>query len=192
MKRYSIFPNAPALLEPHHQRLFRTLVGVRILPLCRGAVGVFYSPQPTGQNNRDGEFWYLYTTYWYQSLLDPVSQCNQNVFSSIKFFKFQNLKYADKFISRHLVCSLTKSVLIWKKKGCSLSQYFFNEMFLVKHKIAHVPNFPYSSAQLFLVSWTENSEVYLDQYKIHRKIYVNCLGAYVEEKECFIYLFFSW
>ena len=51
MKGYSTFPKAPALLDLTI-RLFsvisRTLVGGGVLPLCRGAVGVFYSPSWLG------------------------------------------------------------------------------------------------------------------------------------------------
>ena len=39
IKGYSIFPKAPALLKTYHH--IRTLV-MGVLPLCRGAVGVFY------------------------------------------------------------------------------------------------------------------------------------------------------
>ena len=46
MEGYSAFPKAPALMEPHHQVVYsvisRALV-VRILPLSRDAVGVFYN-----------------------------------------------------------------------------------------------------------------------------------------------------
>ena len=58
MKWYSAFPKAPALLEPHHQILCYIQdthcgwVGVS-LPLCRGAVGVFYSPDQLGKFNND-------------------------------------------------------------------------------------------------------------------------------------------
>ena len=48
MKGYSAFPKAPALLEPHHQIVLcyiqDTRLGGGVLPLCRGAVSVFYSP----------------------------------------------------------------------------------------------------------------------------------------------------
>ena len=48
MKGYSAFPKAPASLEPHHQIVrSRTLVG-GVLPLCRSAVDVFYSPSRLG------------------------------------------------------------------------------------------------------------------------------------------------
>ena len=47
VKGCSAFPNAPALLEPHHQ----ILIG-RVLPLCRGAVGVFYSPSRLGKETQ--------------------------------------------------------------------------------------------------------------------------------------------
>ena len=40
-------------LEPHHQMqcsvLSKTLVGEDVLPLCRDAVGVFYTPNRLGQ-----------------------------------------------------------------------------------------------------------------------------------------------
>ena len=46
MKGYCTFPKAPALLKPHHQIVCvisgHSLEG--ILPLCRYAVSVFYSP----------------------------------------------------------------------------------------------------------------------------------------------------
>ena len=45
MKGYSVFPKAPASLEPHLQivqcHIQESHCGV--LPLCRGAVGVFYN-----------------------------------------------------------------------------------------------------------------------------------------------------
>ena len=50
MKGYSTFPKAPALLEPHHPIILcqsRTFIG-GVLPLCREAVGVFYSPSRLG------------------------------------------------------------------------------------------------------------------------------------------------
>ena len=54
MKGYSAFPKAPTLLEPLTIRLFsaisRTLVG-GVLPLCKGAVGVFYSTPPADWAN---------------------------------------------------------------------------------------------------------------------------------------------
>ena len=52
MKRYSAFPKAPTSLEPHHQIVWchiqNTLRGV-VLPLGRGAVGVFYSLSRLGK-----------------------------------------------------------------------------------------------------------------------------------------------
>ena len=45
MKGYSAFPKAPALLKPYHQ-IFRVMsrIFVRgVVPLCKDAVGVFYS-----------------------------------------------------------------------------------------------------------------------------------------------------
>ena len=45
-ERCSVFPKAPALLEPH-QQMFCVILGHSlggVLPLCRGAVSVFYSP----------------------------------------------------------------------------------------------------------------------------------------------------
>ena len=51
---YSAFLKAPALLKPHHQIfcvISRTLVGSRVLPLCRDTVGVFYTPSRLGLNN---------------------------------------------------------------------------------------------------------------------------------------------
>ena len=52
MKGCSVFPKAPALLEPHHQIvkcLIQDTHGGRVLPLCRSAVGVFYSPNRLGK-----------------------------------------------------------------------------------------------------------------------------------------------
>ena len=46
MKGYSASPKVPALLKTHHQIVkchIRTLIE-GVLPLCRDAVGVFYSP----------------------------------------------------------------------------------------------------------------------------------------------------
>ena len=58
IKEYFTFPKAPALLEPHHRIIFcvisRTLVGV--LPFCRDAVSVFYSPSQLGHCDR----WHYY------------------------------------------------------------------------------------------------------------------------------------
>ena len=51
MKRYFASPEAPALLEPHHQIVSCHIQDIRwrkILPLCRGAVGVFYSHSRLG------------------------------------------------------------------------------------------------------------------------------------------------
>ena len=45
MKGYSAFPQAPALLEPHHQIVYRNILDTRwwaVLPLWREAVGVLY------------------------------------------------------------------------------------------------------------------------------------------------------
>ena len=53
MKGYSAFPKAAASLEPHHQIVqchIQDTHGVGVLPLCRGAVGVFYSPIRLGKN----------------------------------------------------------------------------------------------------------------------------------------------
>ena len=52
MKGYSVFPKAPALLEPHHQIVYCHIQDTRwgvVLPLCREAVGVFYSPSRLGK-----------------------------------------------------------------------------------------------------------------------------------------------
>ena len=50
MKEYSAFPKAPALMEPHHQILsFISSTVIRgVLPLCRNAVSVSYSPNRLG------------------------------------------------------------------------------------------------------------------------------------------------
>ena len=50
IKKYSEFPKAPVLLEPHHQTFkfhIRTLVG-EVLHIGREAVGVFCSPSRLG------------------------------------------------------------------------------------------------------------------------------------------------
>ena len=47
MKRYSIFPVAPELLQRHHQK---TIWG-RLLLLCRDAVSVFYGPSRLDQSS---------------------------------------------------------------------------------------------------------------------------------------------
>ena len=50
LKEYSAFPKAPTLLKPHYQIacvMSRTLIG-GVLPLCKDAVGVFYSPSQLG------------------------------------------------------------------------------------------------------------------------------------------------
>ena len=52
VKRYSSFPKAPALLEPHHQifsAISRPLICVWVFPLSREAVGLFYSPISEGK-----------------------------------------------------------------------------------------------------------------------------------------------
>ena len=52
MKGCSAFPEDPALPEPHHQIvkcISRTLMGKGVLPLCRSAVSVFYSPNRLGK-----------------------------------------------------------------------------------------------------------------------------------------------
>ena len=55
MKGYSAFPKAPALLEPHHQIVYchiqDTHRGGGVLPLCKEAVGVFYSPSRLGKSD---------------------------------------------------------------------------------------------------------------------------------------------
>ena len=50
MKGFSIFPKAPALLELHHQIVYCHIqdMGWGVLPLCRGAVGVFYNRSQLG------------------------------------------------------------------------------------------------------------------------------------------------
>ena len=52
MKGCSAFPKAAASLEPHHQIVWNhiqdTLWDGGVLPLCRTAVGVFYSPSRLG------------------------------------------------------------------------------------------------------------------------------------------------
>ena len=53
MKRCSIFPKAPALLEPHHQIVschIQDTNWVGVLLFCRDAVGVFYSPSRLGKS----------------------------------------------------------------------------------------------------------------------------------------------
>ena len=47
MKGCSVFPKAPALLGPHHQTVLchiQDIHWVGVLPLCRGAVSVSYTP----------------------------------------------------------------------------------------------------------------------------------------------------
>ena len=61
IKGYSAFPKTPALLEPHHQIAYcHTLFG-GVLPLCRGAVCVFYSPSRLSNfcelNYNDQKIW---------------------------------------------------------------------------------------------------------------------------------------
>ena len=50
-EEYCTFPKAPKL-DLHHQMQFsvipRTLVGEEVLPLCRSAVNIFYSPSQKG------------------------------------------------------------------------------------------------------------------------------------------------
>ena len=52
MKEYSVFPKAPTLVQPHHQIVLchsQDTRWVEVLPLCREAVGVLYSPSRLGQ-----------------------------------------------------------------------------------------------------------------------------------------------
>ena len=52
MKGHSAFPKVTALLEPHHQTVLFNIQDTRcggVLPLCRCAVGVFYSPSRLGK-----------------------------------------------------------------------------------------------------------------------------------------------
>ena len=52
MKGCSTFPKSPASLEPHHQIFLVSYPGHSfggVLPLCRGAVSVFYSPSQLGK-----------------------------------------------------------------------------------------------------------------------------------------------
>ena len=50
-KGYSALPKAPELLEPHHQIVLCHIQDIHgsVLPLCRGAVSVFYSPSRLGK-----------------------------------------------------------------------------------------------------------------------------------------------
>ena len=55
IKGYSAFPKAPASLDRHHEIVYCYIQDTRwgwgggFLPLCRGAVGVFYSPSRLGK-----------------------------------------------------------------------------------------------------------------------------------------------
>ena len=51
MKEYSTFPKDPALLKPHHQIVYMqdSCCVWGVLPLCREAVGVFYSSSQMGK-----------------------------------------------------------------------------------------------------------------------------------------------
>ena len=53
MKGYSTFPPNPASLESHHQIVLRYIQDTQwgVLILCRGAVGVFYSPSRLGNKH---------------------------------------------------------------------------------------------------------------------------------------------
>ena len=58
LKGYSTFPKAPEVLEPHHQIVLCHIQDTRwwgVLPLCRGAVGIFYSPSWLGNNSLESE-----------------------------------------------------------------------------------------------------------------------------------------
>ena len=46
MKGESVFPKAPALLEPHHQIISCHMEGEGLLPFYRDAVSVFYVIHP--------------------------------------------------------------------------------------------------------------------------------------------------
>ena len=52
MKGYSAFPKAPALLEPHYKIVFCHIHETRwgVVPLCRGAFGIFYRPSRLGKD----------------------------------------------------------------------------------------------------------------------------------------------
>ena len=60
MKGCSVFPKASALLGPHHQTVKCRIQDTcwEVLPLCRGAVSVFYSPSRLG--NRTNRSWPLF------------------------------------------------------------------------------------------------------------------------------------
>ena len=50
MKEYSAYLKAPALLEPHHRIILCHIQDTCLgwgLTLCRGAIGVFFSPNMT-------------------------------------------------------------------------------------------------------------------------------------------------
>ena len=86
IKEYSTFPKATALLEPNHHVLsqYRTHV-LRVLPLCGGAVGVFYSPSRLNLLERlffffcisfiflfyFNWFYFIIYCYWVYFLLKP-------------------------------------------------------------------------------------------------------------------------
>ena len=62
MKAYSAFPKAPALLEHHHQIVLCHIQDTgweRVLPHCRDAVGVFYSPSRLGWSQLEGRVWFI-------------------------------------------------------------------------------------------------------------------------------------
>ena len=74
VKECSAFPKAPASLEPHHQivKCHTQDTPWGVLPLCREAVGVFYSPSRLGKT--------CYPLSWYELFpLDAHSQNKDNI-----------------------------------------------------------------------------------------------------------------
>ena len=82
IKGYFAFPNAPVLLELHHQMfsvISRILIGGGVLPLCRGAVSVFYSPSQLGKKRI--LLMYIYINIWRKNFDEQISPKVINLFS---------------------------------------------------------------------------------------------------------------
>ena len=85
MKGYSTFPQGSSIAGTSPSDCLVSYPGQSlggILPLCRGAVGVFYSPppQPTGQYSVLED---LHTVKWLQALLFNTNHSSQNIYSFV-------------------------------------------------------------------------------------------------------------
>ena len=114
MKRYSAFPKAPALLEPHHQVVQCHIQDTRlgILPLCRGAVSVFYSPSRLGNSKiRWTASIYIYIYIVFLNMHRTNGNANKSTNKMVcPFFLFQILKC-------HTITTITTRSLYLEQEG---------------------------------------------------------------------------